>query len=98
LNKRFTLEEFATAAAALDERGVALRVFLLISPPFIPTREQDDWLLRSVDAAFSCGASVVSLVPTRPGNGAIDALAESGWFHAPGLEDIERSFALALDH
>jgi len=98
LNKRFTLEAFATAASALAERGVALRVFLLIWPPFIPVAEQDDWLLRSVDAAFSCGASVVSLVPTRPGNGAIDALADEGSFRAPDLDDIERSFALALGH
>jgi radical SAM enzyme (TIGR01210 family) len=98
LNKRFTLERFAEAARALDDRGVALRVFLLISPPFISLHEQDAWLLHSVDAAFSCGASVVSLVPTRPGNGAIDALDGSGWFRAPDLEDIERSFALALRH
>jgi radical SAM enzyme (TIGR01210 family) len=98
LNKRFTLDHFARAARALDDRGVALRVFLLISPPFVPLDEQDAWLLRSVDAAFSCGASVVSLVPTRPGNGAIDALAEQGSFRAPDLEDIERSFALALSH
>ena len=98
LNKRFTLERFAEAARALADRGVALRVFLLITPPFVPSHEQDAWLLRSVDAAFSCGASVVSLVPTRPGNGAIDALAASGWFRAPDLEDIERSFALALGH
>ena len=98
LNKRFTLEEFATAAAALNERGVALRVFLLISPPFIPAREQDDWLLRSVDAAFSCGASVVSLVPTRPGNGALEALADEDAFRVPDLDDIERSFAAALEH
>ncbi len=98
LNKRFTLERFEEAARALDDRGVALRVFLLISPPFISSHEQDAWLLHSVDAAFSCGASVVSLVPTRPGNGAIDRLAEAGWFSAPGLEEIERSFALALTH
>jgi archaeosine synthase beta-subunit len=98
LNKRFTLGDFATAAAALDDRGVALRVFLLISPPFIPEREQDDWLVRSVDEAFSCGASVVSLVPTRRGNGAIDALAEEGSFRAPDLDDIDRSFELAMEH
>lgn len=98
LNKRFTLERFAQAARALDDRGVALRVFLLVSPPFVPSHEQDAWLLRSVDAAFSFGASVVSLVPTRPGNGAIDALAAAGWFRAPDLEDIERSFALVLRH
>ena len=98
LNKRLTLERFAQAAGELAERDVSLRAFLLISPPFIPAREQDAWLLRSIDAAFSCGASVVSLVPTRPGNGAIDALASAGWFRAPGLEDIERSFTLALAH
>jgi radical SAM enzyme (TIGR01210 family) len=98
LNKRFTLEEFAAAARALRDRGVALRVFLLVSPPFIPAPQQDAWLLRSVDAAFACGASVVSLVPTRPGNGAIDALAAGGSFRAPDLDDIECSFALALGH
>jgi archaeosine synthase beta-subunit len=98
LNKRFTLDRFAQAARALRSRGVALRVFLLISPPFVPSPEQDTWLLRSVDAAFTCGASVVSLVPTRPGNGAIEALAASGRFRAPDIGDIERSFALALSH
>ena len=98
LNKRFTLQRFEEAARALHDRGVALRVFLLISPPFISSHEQDAWLLHSVDAAFSCGASVVSLVPTRPGNGATDRLAEAGWFSAPSLEDIERSFELALGH
>ena len=98
LNKRFTLARFEEAARALHDRGVALRVFLLISPPFISSHEQDAWLLHSVDAAFSCGASVVSLVPTRPGNGAIDRLADAGWFRAPSLKDIERSFELALRH
>jgi radical SAM enzyme (TIGR01210 family) len=95
LNKRFSLEEFAHAADGLRKRSVRLRVFLLISPPFVPHYEQDEWLLRSVDAAFSFGASVVSLVPTRPGNGALDALADAD-FRPPGLEDIERSIALAL--
>jgi radical SAM enzyme (TIGR01210 family) len=96
LNKRFTLERFARAAAGLRDRNVALRVFLLISPPFVPWQEQDAWLLRSVDAAFSCGASVVSLVPTRAGNGTMESLAATGSFRAPDLADIERSFAIAL--
>ena len=98
LNKRFTLAEFKDASDALARRRVALRVFLLIAPPFIASSEQDEWLLRSLDAAFVCGASVVSLVPTRPGNGTLEALASSGSFHAPSLYDIERSFALALHH
>lgn len=98
LNKRFTVEQFERAAGALVARGVALRVFLLVSPPFIAAEDQDDWLLRSVDAAFACGASVVSLVPTRPGNGAMEALAAADLFRAPDLDDIERSFASALTH
>ena len=98
LNKRFTLADFAEAARELSDRGVALRVFLLISTPFVPAGEQDDWLRRSLDAAFDCGATVVSLVPTRTGNGAVDALAELGEFTSPTLDDIERSFGLALEH
>ena len=98
LNKRFTIEQFERAAGALVARGVGLRVFLLVSPPFIAAGEQDVWLLRSVDAAFSCGASVVSLVPTRSGNGAMEALSAADLFRAPTLDDIERSFALALTH
>jgi len=98
LNKHFTLGHFERAARALAERGVALRVFLLISPPFIADEAQDDWLIRSLDAALSCGASVLSLVPTRSGNGAMEALAAAGLFRAPDLDDIERTFALALTH
>jgi radical SAM enzyme (TIGR01210 family) len=96
LHKRVTLEQFARAAEDLRRRDVALRVFLLISPPFIPAVEQDAWLLRSVDFAFECGASVVSLVPTRAGNGAMEALQDEGQFRMPTLDDIERNFAAAL--
>jgi radical SAM enzyme (TIGR01210 family) len=98
LNKHFTLARFAAAAQALADRDVALRVFLLIAPPFVPTDEQDAWLLKSVDAAFSCGATAVSLIPTRAGNGTLEDLAAAGWFRAPDLDDIERSFTLALTH
>jgi radical SAM enzyme (TIGR01210 family) len=96
LNKGFDLERFARAARGLADRGVALRVFLLIAPPFVPAAEQDGWLLRSIEAAFDLGAAVVSMVPTRPGNGALEALAADGSFRAPALSDIERSAALAL--
>ncbi len=96
LNKRMTVETFADAAGQLRRRGAALRVFLLIAPPFIPSDEQPAWLLRSIDVAFACGASVVSLIPTRPGNGALETLAVEGAFRAPCLEDVERSIASAL--
>jgi uncharacterized Fe-S cluster-containing MiaB family protein len=96
LNKRFTVADFEVAAAALRSRGIAVRVFLLVSPPFVPEADQEAWLIRSIDAAFASGASVVSLVPTRGGNGAMEALAVSGAFRQPSLDDIERSLAIGL--
>jgi radical SAM enzyme (TIGR01210 family) len=96
LNKRFTVEDFGAAADALVRRGATMRVFLLISPPFVPRDEQDAWLVRSIETAFSCGASVVSLIPARGGNGAMESLAVAGEFREPSLEDIERSVAIGL--
>ena len=96
LNKRMTVDGFVATAAALRRRGVSVRAFLLLSPPFVPHAEQDDWLLRSIDVAFSCGAAVVSLIPTRSGNGAMEVLSSEGVFQPPRLEDVERSMASAL--
>ena len=96
LNKGLTLEQFSAAAGALRRAGVDLRVFLLISPPFIPVDDQDRWLAESVDRALSCGATVISLIPTRAGNGAMEALCAAGLYRAPDLADIERSLELAL--
>jgi archaeosine synthase beta-subunit len=96
LNKRMTVDALAAAADRLIALGAAIRVFLLVSPPFVPRAEQDEWLVRSVDAAFDCGAAVVSLIPTRTGNGAVEALAADALFTPPTLDDLERSFSLAL--
>jgi radical SAM enzyme (TIGR01210 family) len=98
LNKRFGVERFRRAAAALTARGISVRVFLLIAPPFVPEAEQDDWLRRSLDVSFDSGAAVVSLIPTRSGNGAIDELSTLGLFQVPTLAGIERSFDLSLTH
>jgi len=96
LNKRMTTEDFARAADDLRRRGVSLRVFLLISPPFVPEHEQDAWLLRSVAFAEKCGASVVSLIPARGGNGVMEALAAQKLFREPSGDDVLRSFDLVV--
>jgi radical SAM enzyme (TIGR01210 family) len=96
LNKRMTVGTFVEAARRLGRLGIGLRTFLLISPPFIPPAEQDRWLRQSIDTAVAAGSTVISLIPMRTGNGAIDALAHLGEFTAPTLADIERSLALAL--
>ena len=38
----------------------------------------------------------MSLIPTRSGNGALDALTDASLFCEPRLSDLERSFAAAL--
>jgi archaeosine synthase beta-subunit len=97
LNKRMTTEDFASAAGTLRRLGVSLRVFVLIAPPFVPRDEQDTWLLASVAFAEQCGASVISLIPTRGGNGAMEALTAQKLFKEPTRADVERSFALVLN-
>jgi radical SAM enzyme (TIGR01210 family) len=96
LNKRMTTDDFSGAADELRKRGVSLRVFLLISPPFVPHEEQDTWLLRSVDFARQCGASVISLIPARGGNGAMVALAAQKLFRQPTDDDVLRSYDLVV--
>ena len=89
LHKRFTLDDFARAAETLRRSGVAVRVFLLVGVPFVPRREQLSWIVRSAACSFECGASVVSLIPTRGGNGALETLAGMDLFEAPSLRDLE---------
>ena len=95
LNKKMTVDDFLQAAGRLKSLGVALRVFLLVSPPFVPPADQDEWLLRSIDVASDAGASAISLIPTRPGHGALDDLEKEGLFRRPKLHDLERSLELA---
>jgi archaeosine synthase beta-subunit len=96
LHKKMTVEQFRQAADYLKAREVAVRVFLLVHPPFIPRAEREEWLGRSVDVAFECGATAVSLIPVRSGNGAIEALGEQGFHKPPTLSDLERATSLAL--
>jgi radical SAM enzyme (TIGR01210 family) len=97
LNKGMTLEQFSAASARLKQNDVSLRVFVLVKPPFIEEEDAVYWAGRSIDFAFDCGASVVTLIPTRPGNGAVDALAEAGQFSRPKLKTLEAAFAYGIN-
>lgn len=96
LNKRMNVDQFKKAAEFLRENGIALCGFLMIHPPFIAIEEQAKWLDRSIAVAFECGASVISLVPTRGGNGAMEQLAAAGQFTPPTLAQIEDLFENGL--
>lgn len=99
LNKRMALDDFQRAAAFLREAGIAVRVFLLVGLPWLSEDESLEWARRSIHFAFACGASAVSLIPTRAGNGALDALAADGDFSEPRLASLESAldFGLGLD-
>jgi archaeosine synthase beta-subunit len=96
LNKRMTLESFSRAASFLREHEIALRVFVLVKPPFLCEDEALEWTRRSLDFAFDCGAEVVSLIPTRFGNGALEALAARGEFAPPQLATLEDALAYGI--
>lgn len=96
LNKRLTLEQFADAAKRLRREGIALRVFVLIQPPFIRADEALFWAQRSLEFAFTCQATAVTLIPTRAGNGAVDALAVLGAFQPPELSMVEAALTYGL--
>jgi radical SAM enzyme (TIGR01210 family) len=98
LNKKFDLEQFARAAEFLRSAGIALRVFLLVQPPFLDQGQAVAWAVKSAEFAFDCGASAVSLIATRAGNGALERLRESGEFAEPRLAALEaaQDGALAL--
>jgi archaeosine synthase beta-subunit len=96
LNKRMTLERFATATAFLVGEGIGVRAFVLVKPPFLDEAEAIEWARRSTAFAFDHGASVIGLIPTRGGNGAMEKLAAEGAFGPPRLAALEKALADGL--
>jgi radical SAM enzyme (TIGR01210 family) len=96
LNKRMTFDDFRRAAHRLHEDGIAMRAFVLLGLPFVAPEEALFWACRSIEAAFEVGATAVSILPTRPGNGALDALQERGEFSPPELAALEEAAAFGV--
>lgn len=96
LNKRVTLDDFRRAADFLATQDLDLRVFVLVKPPFLSESEALEWACRSLDFAFECGAKVVSIIPTRYGNGALEELAKRGEFLPPMAETVHAAFQYGL--
>ena len=96
LNKGFDLEDFASAVRFLREQNIGCRAFVLVKPPFLNENEAVDWAIKSAEYALDCGATTVSLIPTRAGNGAMERLIESHEFSPPRLSTLERAFDTCL--
>jgi radical SAM enzyme (TIGR01210 family) len=89
LNKRLDLRRFDWAARFLMENGVDLRVFVLLGAPYVRAEESVAWTVRSVDYAIERGASVVSIIPVRGGNGEMETLQAKNDFTPPTLSQLE---------
>lgn len=94
LNKKMTLESFRRAADFLRAHDIALRVFILLSPPFMPRGDEVEWACRSLDVAAECGAGVSVVIPTRGGNGAMEAIGDA--FRPPRLEWLETAIEYGI--
>ena len=96
LNKRMTLELFAGSAETLRSHDIDLRAFILVKPPFMDEAEAGYWARQSIDYAFTCGASVAALIPTRAGNGGMEVLEVRGEFSPPKLSTLEAVAAYGI--
>ncbi len=96
LNKRMTLDQFAAGADFLRDNNIDLRVFILVQPPFIKSDQSLYWARRSLEFAFKCSAGAATLIPTRGGNGAMEALAAAGEFVPPALNLLENAAGYGL--
>jgi len=94
LNKRMTVESFRQAAEFLQRHAIDLRVFLLLRPPFLTETEGLAWACRSLDVAAECGAKACSVIPTRGGNGAMEAIGDA--YQPPKLRSLEAAVEYGL--
>ncbi|MDB4869932.1 MAG: radical protein [Gemmatimonadales bacterium] len=96
LNKRLDLTRFDWAAHFLAEHDIDLRVFVLLGAPHVPEEESVAWTVRTVEYAVERGASVVSIIPVRGGNGEMERLQGLGHFTLPTLSQLEQTLDMCL--
>lgn len=89
LDKQMPVADFDAACDLLRAQEIGVRAFVLLGAPFVPAPETMAWTLRSVEHALARGADVVSVIPVRGGNGALERLAAEGTFREPTLGQLE---------
>lgn len=90
LNKKMTPDDFRKSAVFLKNNGIPVRAFILLKPPFMNEEEGIYWAERSVDFAFDSGAGCCTVIPVRPGNGAMDELMTERYFSPPRIASLEK--------
>jgi radical SAM enzyme (TIGR01210 family) len=90
LNKRTTPDDFRNSISFLTRHGIMSRAFILLKPPFMSESEGIYWAERSLEFAFEAGVECCTIIPVRPGNGAMDLLMEKGYFSPPDICSLEK--------
>ena len=89
LNKQMTLEDFSKGVQFLSVNEIRSRAFVLLRPPFMSESEGVFWAKKSFDFAFQTGIECCTVIPVRPGNGAMDLLMQNGDFRMPTIHSLE---------
>ena len=98
LNKRLDLDRFDKAATFVTSNGMDLRVFALLGAPYVPHEESVAWAVRTVEYAIEHGASLVSIIPVRGGNGELERLRSLGAFTPPALVQLEAALDACVQY
>ncbi len=96
LNKRMDLDEFRRCVQFLKKNGIRTRAFTLLRPPFLTEEDGLFWSKRTLEFAFESGVECCVVIPTRPGNGAMDWLQSNGFFSPPSLSSLEQAMEYGL--
>ncbi len=89
LNKRMKPEDFRQSVGFLKEHGISTRAFILLRPPYLSEEEGIHWAKESIIYAFESGTDCCIIIPTRPGNGAMELLQSNGEFAPPKIRSLE---------
>jgi len=96
LNKRLDLPRFDQAAGFFAEHDIDLRVFVLLSAPYVAPEESVEWTVRTAEYAARRGATTIALIPVRGGDGELERLAALGYFVPPNLSQLEAALERCL--
>jgi radical SAM enzyme (TIGR01210 family) len=97
MNKSMSLGEFDAAVEWLRMHSIAIRAFVLLQPPGTDPEASVEWTQRTCDYAFARGVERCSLIPTRAGNGWMDALAARGEWTPPTVLQLEAALRAVLE-
>jgi archaeosine synthase beta-subunit len=90
LNKKMTPYDFINSVTFLTKNGISSRAFILLRPPFLTESEGIYWAEQSILFAFENGVECCTVIPVRPGNGAMDQLQDKGFFTPPNIRSLEK--------